>query len=130
MSGDGSEVFTQEKILEHGSNVSASERAMQNEKTEQILSQDDKRQRSESSSNEQEDDQMSSGHPSNVEHSSEGITTDVPTDCSESVSLEPEPGSEELNKNNGPVRFFKISYLFCSCSIQSCVIVRTVMHSP
>ncbi|XP_077790515.1 protein NOXP20 isoform X2 [Podarcis muralis] len=100
MSGDGSEVFTQEKILEHGSNVSASERAMQNEKTEQI--QDDKRQRSESSSNEQEGDQMSSGHPSNVEHSSGGITTDVPTDCSESVSLEPEPGSEELNKNNGP----------------------------
>nr|XP_028601007.1 protein NOXP20 isoform X2 [Podarcis muralis] len=102
MSGDGSEVFMQEKILEHGSNVSASERAMQNEKTEQILSQDDKRQRSESSSNEQEGDQMSSGHPSNVEHSSGGITTDVPTDCSESVSLEPEPGSEELNKNNGP----------------------------
>ncbi|XP_053259851.1 protein NOXP20 isoform X2 [Podarcis raffonei] len=100
MSGDGSEVFTQEKILEHGSNVSASERAMQNEKTEQI--QDDKRQRSESSSNEQEGDQMSSGHPSNVEHFSGGITTDVPTDCSESVSLEPEPGSEELNKNNGP----------------------------
>ncbi|CAI5783783.1 Uncharacterized protein PODLI_1B034207 [Podarcis lilfordi] len=92
MSGDGSEVFTQEKILEHGSNASASERAMQN----------DKRQRSESSSNEQEGDQMSSGHPSNVEHSSGGITTDVPTDCSESVSLEPEPGSEELNKNNGP----------------------------
>ncbi|XP_034968400.2 protein NOXP20 isoform X1 [Zootoca vivipara] len=102
MSDDGSEVLTQEKILEPGSHVSASERAMQNEKTEQILLQDDERQRSESSSNEQEGDQMSLGHPSNVEHSSGGITTDVPTDCSESVSLEPEPGSEELNENNGP----------------------------
>ncbi|XP_033015714.1 protein NOXP20 isoform X2 [Lacerta agilis] len=102
MSDDGSEVLTREKILEPGSSVSASERAMQNEKREAILSQDDERQRSESSSNEQEGDQMSSGHPSNVEHSSGDITTDVPTDYSESVSLEPEPGSEELNENNAP----------------------------
>ncbi|XP_061440014.1 protein NOXP20 isoform X2 [Rhineura floridana] len=104
MSDARSDALTQEKneeILESGDNVSASDRAMPNEKTEQIPPQDDDRQLSESPSNKQEGDLTTSGHHSNEKYSSEDITKDVPIDCSESVSLDPEPGSEEMNEESG-----------------------------
>lgn len=104
MSSYTSDLLTQEKneeLSEPNSNVSASGTMIHNEKEEIIQPQDDERQISESSSHEPEEVMASSGHPSNEEHTSEDVAKSIPTECSETVSLEPEPGTEVLND---PVR--------------------------
>ncbi|XP_062992509.1 protein NOXP20 isoform X2 [Elgaria multicarinata webbii] len=105
MSGGGSDVLTQEKneeILEPSSIVSSFDTEMHSEKTEHVPPQDDGGLVSESPNNEQEGNMMTLGHPLNEEHSSGDIAENVPTECSESVSLEPEPGSEVQNEESDP----------------------------
>ncbi|KAJ7326669.1 hypothetical protein JRQ81_016428, partial [Phrynocephalus forsythii] len=97
MSGGTSDVLTQDergKVLDLGSNVSASDPVTHNEKTEQAPAQDKERHASEIPSNAQERHLITSENPSDEEPSSGNVAENVPLECSESVSLEPESGSQ------------------------------------
>ncbi|KAJ6655395.1 hypothetical protein lerEdw1_005453 [Lerista edwardsae] len=72
------------------------------EKAEPVPPQDDERQVSESPHNELEGNLSPSEHPSNEEQSSGDVAESVPSECSETVSLEPEPGTEVLNEESSP----------------------------
>uniref|UniRef100_A0A8D0DK32 Family with sequence similarity 114 member A1 n=1 Tax=Salvator merianae TaxID=96440 RepID=A0A8D0DK32_SALMN len=103
MSDCSGDVETQEKneeILEPGSGISVSDTTVLKEKKEQVLRQDDERHISKSPSNEQEENLMTIG--SDKELSIGHISENDPTECSESVSLEPEPESEFQNEENDP----------------------------
>lgn len=112
------------EILESRSNVSVSATAIQseihNETVELVRSQHEKRV-SECPGNGQEGDLATSGHPLNEECSSGDIAQIDPGECSEIVSLQPEP--ERLNEQSSPVRntlhfllniFPLLMYLFCN----------------
>ncbi|XP_078250136.1 protein NOXP20 isoform X2 [Pogona vitticeps] len=101
MSGGTSDVLTpdkREKVLDPGSNASASDPATQNEKTEQALPPDSKRHAPEVPSNEQEGHVITLENRSDEEPSNGNVAEDNPLECSESVSLEPESGSELPNE--------------------------------
>uniref|UniRef100_A0ABM5GI10 Protein NOXP20 isoform X2 n=1 Tax=Pogona vitticeps TaxID=103695 RepID=A0ABM5GI10_9SAUR len=101
MSGGTSDVLTpdkREKVLDPGNNASASDPATQNEKTEQALPPDSKRHAPEVPSNEQEGHVITLENRSDEEPSSGNVAEDNPLECSESVSLEPESGSELPNE--------------------------------
>ncbi|XP_066488408.1 protein NOXP20 [Tiliqua scincoides] len=105
MSSDTSDLLTQEKnedLSEPDSNISTSDVVRRNEKAELIAPPDEERQVSESPNNEPEGDPASSVHPSNEQHSSGDVAESILTECSETVSLEPEPGTEVLNEQSDP----------------------------
>ncbi|XP_054846653.1 protein NOXP20 [Eublepharis macularius] len=106
MSGGAHEALIQEEnkeILEQKSNVSVSVtetyKETHNETAKLVRSQHEK-QVSECSSDGQEGALAASGHLLNEETSCGNITEIVPGECSEAVSLEPEP--EALNEQSGP----------------------------
>ncbi|XP_044274355.1 protein NOXP20 isoform X2 [Varanus komodoensis] len=105
MSGGEGAMLTEEEhkeISEPDSHVSASDTEMLNEKTEPVSPENDRGQVSERTSSEPEGDLRTLEHHLNEEHSSGDIAENVISECSESVSLEPEPGSEELNEESDP----------------------------
>ncbi|XP_060103339.1 protein NOXP20 [Heteronotia binoei] len=106
MSGDTQDATIKEEnreILEPRSNISAFATEIQREiHRETVVPSHHEKEVSECSGNRQEGDLATSGHPLNEECCSEDIAEIDPGECSETVSLQPEPESEILNEQSCP----------------------------